>query len=104
MISGNINKFSYRLGTVDHQYIAFGSTISQDGHAGEKFDFCISNPPFGTPWKEDLKNWGIGDKKEITDPRFFDGVNSFIPDIGDCQMLFLANNISRMKEIGRAHV
>ena len=98
MISGNINKFSYRLGSVDHQYIAFGSTISQDGHAGEKFDFCISNPPFGTPWKEDLKNWGIGDKKEITDPRFFDGANSFVPDIGDCQMLFLANNISRMKD------
>ena len=98
MISGNINKFTYRLGTVDHQYIAFGSTISQDGHAGEKFDFCISNPPFGTPWKEDLKNWGIGDKKEITDPRFFDGVTSFIPDIGDCQMLFLANNVSRMKD------
>ena len=98
MISGNINKFTYRLGTVDHQYIAFGSTISQDGHAGENFDFCISNPPFGTPWKEDLKNWGVGDKKEITDPRFFDGVTSFIPDIGDCQMLFLANNISRMKD------
>ena len=98
MISGNINKFSYRLGSVDHQYIAFGSTISQDGHAGEKFDFCISNPPFGTPWKEDLKIWGIGDKKEITDPRFFDGANSFVPDIGDCQMLFLANNISRMKD------
>ena len=98
MISGNINKFSYRLGSVDHQYIAFGSTISQDGHAGEKFDFCISNPPFGTPWKEDLKIWGIGDKKEITDPRFFDGANSFVPDIGDCQMRFLANNISRMKD------
>ena len=98
MISGNINKFSYRLGSVDHQYIAFGSTISQDGHAGEKFDFCISNPPFGTPWKEDLKKWGIEDKKEITDPRLFDGVTSFIPEIGDCQMLFLANNISRMKD------
>lgn len=42
MISGNINKFTYRLGSVDHQYIAFGSTISQDGHAGETFDFCIS--------------------------------------------------------------
>lgn len=98
MISGNINKFTYRLGSVDHQYIAFGSTISQDGHAGETFDFCISNPPFGTPWKEDLKKWGLGDKKEITDPRFFDGVTSFIPDMGDCQMLFLANNISRMKD------
>ena len=107
MISGNINKFSYRIGTVDHQYIAFGSTISQDGHAGEKFDFCISNPPFGTPWKEDLKNWGFGDKKEVNDPRFYSplplgggagGGASFIPDIGDCQMLFLANNVSRMKD------
>ena len=94
MISGNINKFTYRLDSGEHQYIAFGSTISQDGHAGEKYDFCISNPPFGTPWKEDLKNWGLGDKKEVVDPRF----SGFIPDIGDCQMLFLANNISRMKD------
>lgn len=93
MISGNINKFTYRLDSGEHQYIAFGSTISQDGHAGEKYDFCISNPPFGTPWKEDLKNWGLDDKKEVIDPRF----SGVIPDIGDCQMLFLANNISRMK-------
>jgi type I restriction enzyme M protein len=56
------------------------------------------NPPFGTPWKEDLKNWGVGDKKEISDPRFFDGETSFLPDIGDCQMLFLANSVSRMKD------
>lgn len=97
MISGNINNFTYRIGTIDHQYIAYGSTISQDGHIGEKFDFCISNPPFGTPWKEDLKNWGIGDKKEVNDQRFFNGAESLIPDIGDCQMLFLANNLSRMK-------
>ncbi len=98
MISGNIKKFTYRLGASEHQFIACGSTISQDGHAGEKFDFCVMNPPFGTPWKEDLKNWGIGDKKEVSDPRFFDGETSFIPDIGDCQMLFLANSVSRMKD------
>ena len=108
MISGNINKFTYKLDSGEHQYIAFGSTISQDGHAGEKFDFCISNPPFGTPWKEDLKNWGLGDKKEVIDPRFIHSSDaslttasepiSFIPDIGDCQMLFLANNVSRMKD------
>ena len=110
MISGNINKFTYRLDSGEHQYIAFGSTISQDGHAGEKYDFCISNPPFGTPWKEDLKNWGLGDKKEVIDPRFIVSGDtcltnapsaepiSFIPDIGDCQMLFLANNVSRMKD------
>lgn len=98
MISGNINKFAYKLDSVEHQYIAFGSTISHDGHAGEKYDFCISNPPFGTPWKEDLKNWGLDDKREVIDPRFSAPDMSFIPDIGDCQMLFLANNISRMKE------
>lgn len=98
MISGNIRKFTYRIGSTDHQYIACGSTISQDGHAGETFDFCVMNPPFGTPWKEDLKNWGIGDKKEVSDPRFFHGETSFIPDIGDCQMLFLANSVSRMKK------
>lgn len=108
MISGNINKFTYKLDSGEHQYIAFGSTISQDGHAGEKFDFCISNPPFGTPWKEDLKNWGLGAKKEVIDPRFVHSSDaslttaseliSFIPDIGDCQMLFFANNVSRMKD------
>ena len=35
--------------------IFFGSTISNDGFAGESFDFMLSNPPFGTPWKTDLK-------------------------------------------------
>ena len=99
MISGQIKSFSYSLNKLQRDYIAFGSTISQDGHIGETYDFCISNPPFGTAWKEDLKNWGISDKKEITDSRFVlsDDIN-FVPDIGDPQMLFLANNVSRMKE------
>lgn len=82
--------------------IAFGSTISEDGNANHTFDFMISNPPFGTPWKKDLENWGIKDKKEITDRRFVKGYKTnndlnFVPNIGDPQMLFLANNISKMK-------
>ena len=99
MISGQINSFHYPWNKQEKDYIAFGSTISQDGHIGENYDFCISNPPFGTSWKEDLKNWGISDKKEITDSRFVlsDDLN-FLPDIGDPQMLFLANNVSRMKD------
>ena len=99
MISGQIKSFNYSLNKQQRDYIAFGSTISQDGHIGETYDFCISNPPFGTAWKEDLKNWGISDKKEITDSRFVlsDDIN-FVPDIGDPQMLFLANNVSRMKD------
>lgn len=82
--------------------IAFGSTISQDGHSGKTFDFQISNPPFGTPWKKDLENWGYKDKKEITDRRYIKQYGSeveysFIPNIGDPQMLFLANNVSKMR-------
>lgn len=81
--------------------IYFGSTISNDGFAGETFDFMLSNPPFGTPWKTDLKAWGDIKKEEIADTRFRISYNgedfSLIPDIGDPQMLFLANNISKMK-------
>lgn len=82
--------------------IFFGSTISNDGFSGETFDFMLSNPPFGTPWKTDLKAWGDIKKDDITDTRFrisYHGKDfSLIPDIGDPQMLFLANNISKMKK------
>lgn len=105
MISGDIQSFQYVHNTEVREYIAFDSTISRDGHPGETYDFCISNPPFGTPWKEDLKKRGLAEteKKKFTDSRFaLTGVNgeeiSFIPDIGDCQMMFLANNLSRMKD------
>ena len=105
MISGNIQSFRYQLDGKEHEYIAFGSTISADGHANESFDFCISNPPFGTPWKKDLQALGIDEKKkkEFVDSRFCrpyagDANFNFLPDIGDCQMLFLANNLSRMKD------
>ena len=104
MISGEIQSFQYVHGKERREYIAFDSTISRDGHPGETYDFCISNPPFGTPWKEDLKKRGLAEteKKKFTDSRFtLIGNNeaeiSFLPDIGDCQMMFLANNLSRMK-------
>ena len=104
MISGEIQSFQYVQGKERREYIAFDSTISRDGHPGETYDFCISNPPFGTPWKEDLKKRGLAEteKKKFTDNRFtLIGNNeaeiSFLPDIGDCQMMFLANNLSRMK-------
>ena len=82
--------------------VRFGSTISDDKFAKEEFDFMLSNPPFGTPWKTDLKAWGIDKKDEISDSRFIINYDdnpeySLLPDIGDPQMLFLANNISKMK-------
>ena len=32
--------------------IAFGNTLSDDGHAHKKFDYMLSNPPFGVEWKK----------------------------------------------------
>lgn len=82
--------------------VRFGSTISEDRFPKEEFDFMLSNPPFGTPWKTDLKTWGIEKKADIDDARFiinYDGnpEYSLLPDISDPQMLFLANNLSKMK-------
>lgn len=106
MISGQIESFQYAWAGEEREYIAFDSTVSRDGHSGETFDFCISNPPFGTPWKEDLKKRGLKEteKAKFTDSRFNIVVGegelrkeiTFLPDISDCQMLFLANNMSRM--------
>ena len=82
--------------------IKFGSTISDDKFSGETFDFMLSNPPFGTSWKAELNAWGGIKKEDISDPRFLidfdsDPEFSLVPDIGDPQMLFLANNISKVK-------
>lgn len=81
--------------------ILFGSTISDDKYRGQSFDFMLSNPPFGTSWKKELDAWGGIKKDEISDNRFramLDGEEvSLVPDIDDPQMLFLANNISKMK-------
>ena len=106
MISGHIKSFQYNYAGEEREYIAFDSTVSRDGHAGETYDFCISNPPFGTPWKEDLKKRGLKETEKVkfTDSRFNIAIGNgenrkkitFLPDIGDCQMLFLANNLSRM--------
>ena len=108
MLSAGLDSMTYRHDGYTRPLFAFGSTISQDQHQNKHFNFCISNPPFGTPWKIDLENWDIHesntDKRnaKITDERFKPTLGgeiiSFIPDIGDGQMLFLANNLSRMKE------
>lgn len=58
MLSSSANTFQYKHAGATRERFFCGSTISNDGHPGMKFDFCISNPPFGTPWKEDLKAWG----------------------------------------------
>ena len=29
-----------------------GNTLSDDGHGHKKFDYMLSNPPFGVEWKK----------------------------------------------------
>ncbi|GFO77316.1 type I restriction enzyme M protein [Bathymodiolus platifrons methanotrophic gill symbiont] len=71
--------------------IAFGSTLSVDGFSHLKFDFMLSNPPYGKSWSNELEY--IKDKKEIIDSRFSVGV----PRSSDGQLLFMLNMISKMK-------
>ena len=103
--SDNVGMFTYKHAGKARDKFYCGSTISDDGHPGMKFDFCISNPPFGTPWKADMEAWGLkeNEKDRIADPRFYhsegyEKVVRFVPSIGDPQMLFLANNLSRMND------
>jgi type I restriction enzyme M protein len=80
--------------------IAYGSTLSADANGANEFDFMLSNPPYGKSWKTDADK--LGGKKGITDPRFvtqFAGIPDFsmIPRVSDGQLLFLLNNVSKMK-------
>lgn len=36
----------------DPEQIAFGNTLTQDAHAGKKFHYMLSNPPYGVDWKK----------------------------------------------------
>ncbi|MCH8065335.1 MAG: nitroreductase family deazaflavin-dependent oxidoreductase, partial [Chloroflexi bacterium] len=37
----------------DAENIMFGSTLSKDQHADKRFDYLITNPPYGKEWKAD---------------------------------------------------
>lgn len=83
------------------EHIMFGSTLSNDGFPSHQFDFMLSNPPYGKSWKVDAEK--MGGKKDILDTRFVAthgdvGELSMIPRTSDGQLLFLLNNISKMKE------
>lgn len=82
------------------EHIAYGSTLSADGNATRQFDFMLANPPYGKSWKTDAEK--MGGKKDILDSRFVaymeDGTQlTMIPRTSDGQLLFLLNNVSKMK-------
>lgn len=83
------------------EHIMYGSTLSDDQHASRYFDFMLSNPPYGKSWKADAEK--LGGKKEILDTRFNTYLKNgkimpMIPGTKDGQLLFLLNNVAKMKE------
>lgn len=73
-----------------------GNTLSDDQFDGYKFDYIISNPPFGIEWKNEKKAVEEENKKGEAG-RFGPG----LPSIGDSQQLFMLNGIAKLKDTGR---
>ncbi len=81
----------------DAENILFGTTLSNDRHAGTGFDYLIANPPYGKDWKRDKEAVETEHERGMAG-RFGAG----LPRISDGQTLFLLHMISHMKEPGRS--
>lgn len=84
--------------------IKVGSTLSTDEFAAHRFDFMLSNPPYGKSWNSELKH--IKDGKDVLDPRFKVKLANYwgnveiedaTPRSSDGQLLFLMEMVGKMK-------
>jgi len=73
--------------------IAVGNTLSEDGHGNKKFDYMLSNPPFGVEWKKVEKEV----RKEASDKGFDGRFGPGLPRVSDGSMLFLLHLIAKMR-------
>lgn len=77
----------------DVSNITFGNTLSDDGHADKKFDYMLSNPPFGVEWKKVEKEVRREAEQQGYNGRFGPG----LPRVSDGSLLFLLHLISKMR-------
>ncbi len=76
----------------DAENIAYGSTLSDDKHAARRFDYLLTNPPYGKDWNRDRE--AVENEAKRGDVgRFGAGT----PRISDGQLLFLQHLLGRMK-------
>ena len=79
----------------DVSRIKLGNTLSNDQLAYEKFDYMLSNPPFGVDWKKI--------EQEIKDEHEQKGFNgrfgAGLPRVSDGSLLFLMHLISKMRDV-----
>lgn len=74
-------------------FIKDGNTLSDDQFEGQKFDYIISNPPFGREWKNEKRV-----VEDVAKRGFAWRFGAGLPAASDGQMLFLMTAISKMKE------
>jgi type I restriction enzyme M protein len=77
----------------DVSNIAFGNTLSEDGHPGKTFDYMLANPPFGVEWKKVEKEVRREHEQQGYSGRFGPG----LPRVSDGSMLFLMHMLSKMR-------
>jgi type I restriction enzyme M protein len=73
--------------------IVFGNTLSADGMPGKKFDYMLSNPPFGVEWKKIEREV----RKEAEDLGFSGRFGPGLPRVSDGSLLFLLHLVSKMR-------
>lgn len=100
MFGQELNDESYAICKADMlikgqpvENIVAGNTLSDDGHSGRKFDYMLSNPPFGVEWKKVEKAVRQEHEQRGFDGRFGPG----LPRVSDGSMLFLMHLLSKMR-------
>lgn len=77
--------------------VHFGNSFTQDGASDQKFDYFLSNPPFGVEWKKVEREIRDEHEKLGMGGRFGAG----LPRISDGSLLFLQHMISKFKTDGQ---
>tara|TARA_R110001592_G_C13174596_1_gene750165 strand:+ start:2366 stop:4078 length:1713 start_codon:yes stop_codon:yes gene_type:complete len=78
----------------DPDNIKVGSSLSEDHFEGRKFDYMITNPPFGVSWKSE-KDFVLEESKNP-----YGRFNAGTPRVSDGSLLFLQHMVSKMKDDG----
>lgn len=79
----------------DATNIRLGNTLFNDKFPTDKFDYLISNPPYGVDWKSYEKPIKAEHEQQGFDGRFGPGT----PRTSDGQLLFLLHLLSKMKDV-----
>lgn len=80
----------------DISNIKLGNTLSDDQLRFNRFDYCLSNPPFGVDWKKVEKQVRAEADQQGFNGRFGPG----LPRVSDGSLLFLMHLISKMQQPG----